>query len=58
VLTRELVYTGITRARSWFTLALPAGAGPVLDLALARRTRKVHDAPLLAGPHDRPGVRP
>jgi len=25
VLTRELVYTGITRARSWFTLASPAG---------------------------------
>jgi exodeoxyribonuclease V alpha subunit len=25
VLTRELVYTGITRARSWFTLASPPG---------------------------------
>lgn len=25
VLTRELVYTGITRARSWFTQASPAG---------------------------------
>jgi exodeoxyribonuclease V alpha subunit len=40
VLTRELVYTGITRAKSRFTLAVPAGAGGVLDLALARRTRQ------------------
>jgi exodeoxyribonuclease V alpha subunit len=58
VLTRELVYTGITRAKSWFTLALPAGAESVLDLALGRRTRKYHDAPLLAGRPDPGGIRP
>ena len=33
VLTRELVYTGITRARHWFTLA----AAPDMVLAAARR---------------------
>lgn len=37
VLTRELVYTGITRARSWFTLAVPAGAEAVLEAAVERR---------------------
>jgi exodeoxyribonuclease V alpha subunit len=50
VLTRELVYTGITRARKWFTLAIPSGAAEVLDVALGRRARQVHDAPLLTGP--------
>jgi exodeoxyribonuclease V alpha subunit len=49
VLTRELVYTGITRARSWFTLAIPSGAQAVLEFALARRTRQDHEGPLLAG---------
>jgi exodeoxyribonuclease V alpha subunit len=55
VLTRELVYTGITRARNRFTLAVPAGAGPVLELALERRTRHGGAAPQVtpAG-----GVRP
>ena len=33
VLTRELVYTGITRARHWFTLA----ASPEMVLAAAAR---------------------
>ncbi|MFT4266811.1 MAG: ATP-binding domain-containing protein, partial [Xenophilus sp.] len=38
VLTRELVYTGITRARAWFTLAAPAAAGErVLREAIGRR---------------------
>jgi exodeoxyribonuclease V alpha subunit len=39
VLTRELVYTAVTRASHWFTLALPAGAEEVLDEAVARRVR-------------------
>ncbi|MBL0419935.1 exodeoxyribonuclease V subunit alpha [Ramlibacter sp. AW1] len=39
VLTRELVYTGITRARQWFTLAR-AGGGDVLAQAVARRVRR------------------
>jgi exodeoxyribonuclease V alpha subunit len=55
VLTRELVYTGITRARDRFTLAVPAGAGPVLDLALQRRTRQGGVAPQVAPAG---GVRP
>ncbi len=38
VLTRELVYTGITRARQRLTLALPQPA--LLAQALARRTRR------------------
>jgi exodeoxyribonuclease V alpha subunit len=44
VLTRELVYTGVTRAKRWFTLAMPSGAEGVLDLALARRTREESQA--------------
>ncbi|HJV25533.1 MAG TPA: exodeoxyribonuclease V subunit alpha [Aromatoleum sp.] len=36
ILTRELVYTGITRARHWLTLA-PAGSARVLDEAVSRR---------------------
>ncbi len=36
VLTRELVYTGITRARRWFTLVRPASAGAVLATAIHR----------------------
>ncbi|SDI44480.1 exodeoxyribonuclease V subunit alpha [Pseudomonas panipatensis] len=37
ILTRELVYTGITRARHWFSLA-SAGRGPwVLEAAIERR---------------------
>jgi exodeoxyribonuclease V alpha subunit len=38
VLTRELVYTGITRARERFTLVSPNAA--VLDGAIAARTRR------------------
>ena len=38
ILTRELVYTGITRASSAFTLVSPAG--PVLAEAVARRTHR------------------
>jgi exodeoxyribonuclease V alpha subunit len=49
VLTRELVYTGVTRARRWFTLALPAGAAGVLEFALARRTREEADALAASG---------
>jgi exodeoxyribonuclease V alpha subunit len=52
VLTRELVYTGITRARNAFTLAWPAGSDHVLEVALARRTRQYDDAPLLARPEE------
>jgi exodeoxyribonuclease V alpha subunit len=37
VLTRELLYTGITRARRWFTLI---AAPDVLDAAVQRRTRR------------------
>ncbi|MFT4192925.1 MAG: exodeoxyribonuclease V subunit alpha, partial [Comamonas sp.] len=44
VLTRELVYTGITRARRWFTLATPeAGGGAargVLEAAIGRRVQR------------------
>lgn len=35
ILTRELVYTGITRARQWFTLA-SAGDDSVFDTAITR----------------------
>jgi exodeoxyribonuclease V alpha subunit len=38
VLTRELVYTGITRARSAFTLVTPRA--PAFSEALAQRTRR------------------
>jgi exodeoxyribonuclease V alpha subunit len=38
VLTRELVYTGITRARNWFTLVCPSMA--VLEQAVQRRTHR------------------
>ncbi|MDT7833652.1 exodeoxyribonuclease V subunit alpha [Aquabacterium sp. OR-4] len=43
VLTRELVYTGITRARQWFTLvpAVPAGPVDVLRAAVQRRVERV-----------------
>jgi exodeoxyribonuclease V alpha subunit len=36
-LSRELLYTGITRARRWFTLVASEQA---LDDAIARRTRR------------------
>ena len=36
ILTRELIYTGITRARSFMTLANPGGPH-ILDLAVQRR---------------------
>jgi exodeoxyribonuclease V alpha subunit len=36
ILTRELYYTGITRARHWFTLVNPGGAG-VERIAVQRR---------------------
>ncbi|WP_275627494.1 exodeoxyribonuclease V subunit alpha [Pseudomonas sp. 273] len=40
ILTRELVYTGITRARSWFSLA-SAGRGQwVLEAAIERRVQR------------------
>jgi len=37
VLTRELVYTGITRARQQFTLVLPGAQMDVLEGAVARQ---------------------
>jgi exodeoxyribonuclease V alpha subunit len=37
VLTRELLYTGITRARRWFTLA---GNEDIVELATRQRTRR------------------
>ena len=40
ILTRELVYTGITRARRWFTLADAVGA-KVLERAVERRVLRV-----------------
>ncbi|MBO3277687.1 exodeoxyribonuclease V subunit alpha [Pseudomonas schmalbachii] len=38
ILTRELVYTGITRARKWFTLA--SSGGRVLEPAIERRVQR------------------
>jgi exodeoxyribonuclease V alpha subunit len=38
VLARELVYTGITRAKDYFTLLTPVAA--VLDAAIAQRTQR------------------
>ncbi|SDO97463.1 exodeoxyribonuclease V subunit alpha [Pseudomonas jinjuensis] len=38
ILTRELVYTGITRARDWFTLA--SSGGRVLEPAIERRVQR------------------
>ena len=38
VLARELVYTGITRAKEYFTLCTPSAA--VLDTAIAQRTQR------------------
>ncbi|MBS0348839.1 MAG: exodeoxyribonuclease V subunit alpha [Proteobacteria bacterium] len=40
ILTRELVYTGITRAKRWFTLADAPGS-KVLEQAVARRVLRV-----------------
>jgi exodeoxyribonuclease V alpha subunit len=40
VLTRELVYTGITRARHWFSLAEAGRNGFVLEASIARRVRR------------------
>jgi exodeoxyribonuclease V alpha subunit len=37
VLTRELVYTGVTRARHWFTMLAP---GSILDAAIAQRVQR------------------
>lgn len=40
VLTRELIYTGITRARHWFTLATSDQGGQVLPDAVSRRVER------------------
>ena len=40
VLTRELVYTGITRARQWFTLATTDPAARLLETAIARQVER------------------
>jgi exodeoxyribonuclease V alpha subunit len=48
VLTRELVYTGITRAKRWFTLVGGARAhGAVLNEAIGRRVLRASG--LMAG---------
>jgi exodeoxyribonuclease V alpha subunit len=46
VLTRELVYTGITRARAFFTLVVPEGR-PVLDRAVLAKVQRASG--LMAG---------
>jgi exodeoxyribonuclease V alpha subunit len=56
VLTRELVYTGITRARLAFTLVAPDPT--LLDAALARRTHRASGLPALLGTADAPAQRP
>lgn len=59
ILTRELVYTGITRARRWLSLLLPNPE--VFDRALATRVRRASGlAELAAGPGtgDGPGSAP
>jgi len=38
LLTRELVYTGITRARSWFTMV--SSPGNILEAAVSQRTHR------------------
>lgn len=40
ILTRELVYTGITRARKWFTLASAGRGWQVLEAATERRVQR------------------
>jgi exodeoxyribonuclease V alpha subunit len=40
VLTRELVYTGVTRARHWFTLVTSDAGGGLLHEAIARRVER------------------
>ncbi|PXW94972.1 DNA helicase/exodeoxyribonuclease V alpha subunit [Sphaerotilus hippei] len=50
VLTRELVYTGITRARRAFTLVAPEPA--LFDAALQRRTHRASGLPALLGTDD------
>ncbi|RYY82101.1 MAG: exodeoxyribonuclease V subunit alpha, partial [Comamonadaceae bacterium] len=40
VLTRELVYTGITRARRWFTLVTGANGERVFGEAVGRRVMR------------------
>jgi exodeoxyribonuclease V alpha subunit len=46
ILTRELIYTGITRARSFLTLAIPEGK-PVLERAVCAKVHR--SSGLLAG---------
>ncbi len=40
ILTRELIYTGITRARHWLTLACASGSRDVLNQACQRRVQR------------------
>jgi exodeoxyribonuclease V alpha subunit len=47
VLARELVYTGITRAKDYFTLLTPVAA--VLDAAIAQRTQRASGLRALVG---------
>jgi exodeoxyribonuclease V alpha subunit len=46
ILTRELVYTGITRARAFLTLAIPEGK-PVLEQAVCAKVQRASG--LMAG---------
>ncbi|MGI4860185.1 MAG: ATP-binding domain-containing protein, partial [Janthinobacterium lividum] len=40
ILTRELVYTGITRARHWFTLASAGTDHQVFEAAIERQVQR------------------
>ncbi|MFA9441214.1 exodeoxyribonuclease V subunit alpha [Uliginosibacterium sp. sgz301328] len=51
ILTRELVYTGITRAREFFTL-VATGGRQVLDAAIERRVVRASGLLDGGGPHD------
>ncbi|MDZ7591891.1 MAG: exodeoxyribonuclease V subunit alpha [Rubrivivax sp.] len=53
VLTRELVYTGVTRARRHFTLV--TGRSAALDSALAQRTQRAGGLLQVLGSLDSPG---
>ncbi|TCS37557.1 DNA helicase/exodeoxyribonuclease V alpha subunit [Paucimonas lemoignei] len=46
VVARELIYTGITRAREFFTLLAPAA---VLEAAVARKTRRASGLRIMLG---------
>ena len=51
ILTRELIYTGITRAKNWLTLAHAGNAG-VLEQSVARRVLRTSGLMVQAVPSD------